>query len=202
MNDVTLAYAAIISISYLIGSIPFGLVLGKVFKVGDIRNIGSGNIGATNALRTGNKSFALAVLLADGVKGAVAIFIMQYWFGAILPHAGLIAGLVAIIGHIFPVWLRFKGGKGVATGLGVMLALSFPAGLLVAIMWLVTAKLSKYSSLGAILAFLQAPIYAKAVHADAFALPFALITLLILWTHRGNLQRLLKGEEPTIKIKK
>jgi glycerol-3-phosphate acyltransferase PlsY len=202
MTNEYIAYTAIISLSYLIGSIPFGLVLGKVFKVGDIRSIGSGNIGATNALRTGNKSFALAVLLSDGVKGVVAIFLMRFLFGDMYPHAALIAGLAAIIGHIFPVWLRFKGGKGVATGLGVILALHFPTGLMVAMMWLLTAKLSKYSSLGAILSFLQAPIYAKASGGDVFSLPFAIIALLILWTHRANLQRLLKGEESTIKIKK
>ncbi len=199
-NDV-LIYTALISISYLIGSIPFGIVLGKLFKVGDIRSIGSGNIGATNALRTGNKSFALAVLIGDGSKGAIAILVAYLWLGNTVPHAGMIAGLVAIIGHLFPVWLRFKGGKGVATGLGVLLALHWPTGILVAAMWLITAKLSKYSSLGALLSFLQAPIYAKATGADEFAIPFAILAALIFWTHRSNLSRLLKGEESTIKIK-
>jgi glycerol-3-phosphate acyltransferase PlsY len=202
MNTTTLAYAAIISLSYLIGSIPFGLVLGKVFKVGDIRSIGSGNIGATNALRTGNKSFAICVLLGDGIKGTVAIFLARHFFGDIIPHAGLIAGFAAIIGHIFPVWLRFKGGKGVATGLGILAAWFWPVAVMCAVMWLVTAKLSRYSSLAAILTVLQAPIYAKATGGDAYALPIAVISVLILWTHRGNLARLMKGEESVIKLKK
>lgn len=202
MSDTILAYTAIISLSYLIGSIPFGLVLGKLFKVGDIRSIGSGNIGATNALRTGNKSFALFVLLGDGIKGTVAIWIAKALFCCdVFPHVAMIAGMAAIIGHLFPVWLRFKGGKGVATGLGVLLALSPITGLMVAFMWLVTAKLSRYSSLAAILAFLQAPLYAKAAGAETYALPFAILALLILWTHRANIQRLAKGEESTIKLK-
>ncbi len=202
MNDATLVYAAILSLSYLIGSVPFGLVLGPLFKAGDIRNIGSGNIGATNALRTGKKLYALLVLLCDGAKGAVAIAIVHCLFKDIYPHAALIAGLAAIIGHLFPVWLKFKGGKGVATGLGVLLALHWPTGLCVAIMWLLVARLSRYSSLAAILAFLQAPIYALATDAPEFALPFATIALLILFTHCANLQRLLKGEESMINLKK
>ncbi len=202
MNDITIAYAAILSLSYLIGSIPFGLVLGPIFKAGDIRTIGSGNIGATNALRTGKKLYALLVLLCDGAKGAVAIAITHCLFGDNYPHTALMAGIAAIIGHLFPVWLKFKGGKGVATGLGVLLALHWPTGLCVAIMWLLTARLSRYSSLAAILAFLQAPIYAMATHAPEFALPFAVIAALIIFTHRANLQRLLKGEESTISLGK
>lgn len=200
-DQFTLAYAAIISLSYLIGSIPFGLVLGKLFKIGDIREIGSGNIGATNALRTGNKFFALFVLLGDGLKGAVAILLIYLIFGNTYPHAPLTAGVAAIIGHVFPVWLKFKGGKGVATGLGVLAALHFPTGLMVALMWIITARLSRYSSLGAILSFLQAPIYAMATDGGVYAMPFAAIAALILWTHRGNLYRLANGEEPTVKLK-
>lgn len=202
MNDTTLAYAAIVSLSYLIGSIPFGLVLGPLFKAGDIRNIGSGNIGATNALRTGKKLYALLVLLCDGAKGAVAIAIVHCLFGEAYTHAALIAGLAAIVGHLFPVWLKFKGGKGVATGLGVLITLHWPTGLCVAAMWLLVARLSRYSSLAAILAFLQAPIYALATRAPEFSLPFAVIALLIIFTHRANLQRLVKGEESTITLKK
>lgn len=197
-----IAYIAIVSLSYLIGSIPFGLVLGKFFKVGDIRTIGSGNIGATNALRTGNKKFALMVLLCDGIKGAVAILFIHLLFHEAYPHAALIAGVASIIGHIFPVWLRFKGGKGVATALGVLAALHLPTGIMVAAMWLITARLSRYSSLAAILAFLDAPLYAKASDADRYAIPFTLIALLIMWTHRENIKRLLKGEESVIKLTK
>jgi glycerol-3-phosphate acyltransferase PlsY len=202
MNDTTLAYAAILSLSYLIGSIPFGLVLGPLFKAGDIRNIGSGNIGATNALRTGKKLYALLVLLCDGAKGAVAIAVVHCLFGDAYPHAALMAGIAAIVGHLFPVWLKFKGGKGVATGLGVLAALHWPTGLCVALMWLLTARLSRYSSLAAILAFLQAPIYALATDAPEFSLPFAVIAALIIFTHRANLQRLLKGEESMISLGK
>lgn len=201
IDNITLAYIAIVSIGYLMGSIPFGLVLGKLFKVGDIREIGSGNIGATNALRTGNKSFALFVLLGDGLKGVVAILLVYALFKDAYPHAALAAGIAAIIGHIFPVWLKFKGGKGVATALGVVTALHFPTGMMIAIMWVVTARLSRYSSLGAILAFLQAPIYAMASGGNVYALAFAWIAALILWTHRANLQRLIKGAEPTVKLK-
>ncbi|MDB5477695.1 MAG: hypothetical protein JWM96_190 [Alphaproteobacteria bacterium] len=203
MTDTLLPYIAIISLSYLIGSIPFGIVLGKIFKVGDIRNIGSGSVGATNALRTGNKTFAFCVLLGDALKGAVAIWVAKALFCCdVFPHVALIAGFAALMGHIFPVWLRFKGGKGVATGLGVLLVLHWPTALMLAAMWLVTATLSRYSSLAAILAALQAPIYAKASGGDEYALPFAVIALLIVWTHRSNLQRLMKGEESVIRLKK
>lgn len=201
-DNALIAYTAILSLGYLIGSIPFGLVLGKLFKIGDIRQIGSGNIGATNALRTGNKTFALLVLLGDGIKGAVAIWIVHCLFHESFPHAGLIAGMAAILGHVFPVWLRFKGGKGVATAIGVLTALHWPTGIMVMVMWLVTARLSRYSSLAAILAFLDAPLYAKSVDADQYAPSFALIAVVIIWTHRENLRRLMKGEEPTIKLKK
>lgn len=202
IENIYIAYTAIISLSYLIGSIPFGLVLGKVFKVGDIRTIGSGNIGATNALRTGNKSFAIAVLLGDGLKGGVAILLAQCIFGDIYPHAGLVAGLAAVIGHIFPVWLRFKGGKGVATCAGVILMLHWPTGLCVLAMWLLTARLSRISSLSAILAALHAPVYAVATGGRNYALPFVLLSLLVIWTHRDNIRRLVRGEESTIKLKK
>jgi acyl phosphate:glycerol-3-phosphate acyltransferase len=195
-------YAIVVAFSYLIGSIPFGLVLGKVFKVGDLRTIGSGNIGATNALRTGNKKFALAVLFCDGIKGAVAIWIAQYLVGDVWPHAGLVAGLAAVIGHVFPVWLKFKGGKGVATCAGVLLALHWPAGVLALVIWLLTAKLSRYSSMGAVVAAVNAPIYALATGAPAYALPFAFLGALLLWTHRENIKRLSRGEESTIKLKK
>lgn len=193
------AYLFAAAIGYLLGSIPFGLVFGKLFGVGDIRQIGSGNIGATNALRTGNKTYAFCVLLADALKGVLAVLLAKYFI--MFPHAALIAGLAAVIGHVFPVWLKFKGGKGVATGLGVICALNWPTGICCLVMWLVTAKLSCISSLGALLAFLHAPIYAKAVDAPEFALPFAVIALLIFFTHRSNIKRLLNGEESSIKVK-
>lgn len=188
----------IILLGYLIGSIPFGLVLGPVFKVGDIRNIGSGNIGATNALRTGNKLYALLVLLCDGGKGAVAVLVARHFFCDVCVHAGLTAGLAALVGHLFPLWLKFKGGKGVATGIGVILALHWPAGLCVIAMWLVTARLSRYSSLSALLSFMHAPLYALATKGSQYALPFVIIAIAIVWTHRANIQRLLTGKESVI----
>lgn len=201
--DTIIAYAALVSLAYLFGSIPFGIVLGPLFRVGDIRTIGSGNIGATNALRTGNKVFALCVLIADGAKGAVAIFVTRTLdIADTLPHAALVAGLVAIIGHLFPVWLKFKGGKGVATALGVLLALHWPTGVAAAIMWLVTARLGRYSSLSAILAFLNAPLYAMAFGGREYAIPFAILAVLICITHRENIKRLIAGTESTIKLKK
>jgi glycerol-3-phosphate acyltransferase PlsY len=202
MNEtLILTYTAIISLAYLIGSIPFGIVLGPLFKVGDIRSIGSGNIGATNALRTGNKKFAIAVLLGDAVKGAIAICLARYFFGDMAAHAGLIAGLVALIGHVFPIWLRFKGGKGVATGAGILLALHWPAGLMCLAIWLITARLSRYSSLSAIMAALHAPFYAVVTQGREYALPFCFISVVLLWTHHDNIRRLAKGEESTIKVK-
>ncbi len=199
IENIYIVYTIVIIASYLIGSIPFGLVLGGLFKVGDIRNIGSGNIGATNALRTGNKGFALAVLLCDGVKGVVAILLTQWLFRDVCECLPMVAGLVAVLGHMFPVWLRFKGGKGVATGLGVILVLSFPTGLCVAAMWLLTAKLSRTSSLAAVLGFLHAPVYAMANGLDDFyVLGFAGLGLLVILKHNENIKRLLKGTEPII----
>lgn len=197
-----IALIATISIAYLIGSVPFGLVFGKLFKIGDIRSIGSGNIGATNALRTGNKPFAIMVLVGDTSKGALAIFLLNYLYGSSFEFVPLVAGIAAIIGHIFPIWLRFKGGKGVATAIGVIAVLNWPTALTCIAMWLVTARLSRYSSLAAILAAINAPIYAQAVGATEYVTLFAVIAALLLWTHRANLQRLVRGEESAISLKK
>ena len=198
-------YFVIVLGSYLLGSIPFGLVLGRFFEVEDLRTIGSGNIGATNALRTGNKKFAIAVLLGDGLKGVVAV-LLAYWYahwigGDEYPHAPLIAGIVAILGHIFPVWLKFKGGKGVATAAGVIMILHWPTGLACLVIWLLAARLSRISSLGAIMAAIHAPIYAKANGANEYVLPFLFIGVLLLWTHRSNIKRMMSGQESTIKVK-
>lgn len=201
-DSTLIAFIATVSIAYLIGSIPFGLVFGKLFKIGDIRAIGSGNIGATNALRTGNKLFALLVLIGDASKGALAIILLNCLYGDTVDFVPMTAGMAAIIGHIFPIWLRFKGGKGVATALGVAAILSWPTALAIAAMWLVTARLSRYSSLAAILAFLNAPIYAQAIGATDYTGTFAMIAALLIWTHRGNLQRLVRGEESIINLKK
>src|SRR5262245_40394888 len=143
-------------LGYLLGSIPFGLLLTLAAGLGDIRRIGSGNIGATNVLRTGRKGLAAATVLLDGGKGVVAVLIAQHWG----PDIAMLAGLGALIGHLFPVWLRFKGGKGVATGLGVLLALDWRIGLIACAAWLVVALLLRYSSLAALVAFAAAPLAA------------------------------------------
>jgi glycerol-3-phosphate acyltransferase PlsY len=184
---------------YLLGSIPFGLVLTRFAGLGDIRSIGSGNIGATNVLRTGNKKLAAATLILDGAKGAVAALI----FWAIYDQdAGLFAGLFAVLGHNFPVWLKFKGGKGVATTLGTLLAVSWPTGLLAIATWLVTAKLSRISSLSALVALGLSPIYAYFLASPRHAVVALVLAALGFMRHRANIERLLAGTEPKIGEKK
>jgi glycerol-3-phosphate acyltransferase PlsY len=184
---------------YLLGSIPFGLVLTRAAGLGDIRNIGSGNIGATNVLRTGRKGLALATLLLDGGKGAMAVLIV----GALLPFpAGLIAGIAAVVGHNFPVWLKFKGGKGVATTLGTMIAAAPLVGVLACGTWLVVAAIFRYSSLAALVALALAPAYALYFHQTEAAAAFAALAVLVWYRHHANIARLLKGEEPKIGAKK
>lgn len=179
---------------YFLGSIPFGLLLTRLSGLGDIRSIGSGNIGATNVLRTGRKGLALLTLLLDGGKGAIAVVLMtQYGETAMLA-----AGLAAVIGHSFPIWLRFKGGKSVATGLGVLLAAAPLAGLLACGTWLLVAVLTRFSSLAAIAAFTLAPVYCLLLFDWRRAAMAALIAALIIWRHRANIERLRAGTEPRI----
>ncbi len=186
-------------IGYLLGSIPFGLILTKLGGYGDIRSIGSGNIGATNVLRTGNKKLAIATLLLDGMKGAVAIYIAAL-YGLEHPY---ITALFALLGHIFPVWLKFKGGKGVATGLGILLALSWPTGLAAAMTWLITAFLSRISSLSALVAVSLSPVFAYVFSNDMqLSMLCAVMAIIIIAKHHSNIKRLLKGEEPKIGKKK
>jgi len=181
-------------IGYLLGAVPFGLVLTRLAGMGDIRDIGSGNIGATNVLRTGNKGLAVATLLLDGGKGAIAALI----FGALDPIAGLIAGGSAILGHNFPIWLKFKGGKGVATTLGVLLAASWPTGLAACLTWLAMAALFRYSSLAALIALAAAPIYAWWLSGIPVAVLALSLAALAIIRHHENISRLLKGEETKI----
>jgi acyl phosphate:glycerol-3-phosphate acyltransferase len=179
---------------YLLGSIPFGLLLSKLAGYGDIRRVGSGNIGATNVLRTGNKVLALATLLLDGGKGATAALVAARWG----EPASLIAAFAAVLGHNFPVWLRFRGGKGVATSLGVLLALAWPAGLLACAVWLATAAAFRFSSLAALAALASAPLLMLWFADAPRAIVAALLALLGLARHHANISRLLRGEEPRI----
>jgi glycerol-3-phosphate acyltransferase PlsY len=184
-----------LALGYLFGSIPFGLIVTKLAGLGDVRKIGSGNIGATNVLRTGKKWAALATLLLDGGKGALAVVIARHFYGI---EGICLAGTAAILGHIFPAWLKFKGGKGVATSLGVMLAAFWPAGLAMVLTWLAVAYISKVSSLSALAAALLAPAYAIAFGNLPFAALALAITVIIFSTHHENIRRLMRGEEPRI----
>jgi len=196
----TVLYA--IAIGYLLGSIPFGLLLTRAVGI-DIRSIGSGNIGATNVLRTGNKWLAAATLLLDATKGAAAVLIARYLLGS--ENAAIIAGLAAFAGHIFPIWLRFKGGKGVATYIGVLLAWNWIVGLIFCAVWLVIALARRYSSLAAITAAATSPIFAYVVPGTGdLMLPAAcgLMSVILMMTHWQNIHRLWKNTEPKIGEKK
>ena len=188
-----------IALGYLLGSIPFGLLLTRAAGLGDIRKVGSGNIGATNVLRTGNKKLAAATLLLDGLKGAAAVLIARAFLaGDLGPDAGLWAGFGAVIGHMFPVWLGFKGGKGVATGYGVLIAAAWPVGLLAGAIWLLVAKFARISSLAALVSFAAAPVLAF-IFANIGLVYLAFITaVLIFIRHHENIRRLLAGTEPRI----
>jgi glycerol-3-phosphate acyltransferase PlsY len=189
---------AAIVFGYLLGSIPFGLILTRLAGLGDIRNIGSGNIGATNVLRTGNKRLALATLLLDGGKGAVAVLVARY----LNPELAVYAGAASFVGHVFPIWLKFKGGKGVATSLGILLAMNWIIGVLACLTWLIVAFIFRYSSLSALLAIALAPVYAIWLGTpEEIALGIGL-TVLVWIRHHENIRRLLKGEEPKIGKKK
>ena len=193
------ALIAAIAAGYLIGSIPFGLVLTRMAGLGNIRRIGSGNIGATNVLRTGNKSLAAATLLLDVGKGALVVLVVSRTWGFVgLMDAGLFAGLATVLGHNFPVWLKFRGGKGVATTMGVLLGSLFPVGGVACGAWLLTAAVFRYSSLAALVALTAAPVYAAWIGATPVALAAGALTLLSIFTHRANIQRLIQGQEPKI----
>ncbi|RKK05284.1 glycerol-3-phosphate 1-O-acyltransferase [Pseudoroseomonas wenyumeiae] len=192
MNTPLIAAAVI---GYLSGSVPYGLLLTRAAGLGDIRSIGSGNIGATNVLRTGNKKVAAGTLLLDALKGAIPVLAFTALWGR---DAGLLAGIAALLGHVFPVWLRFKGGKGVATGAGILLAASWWIGLLCALVWVAMAKITRISSASALTACVAAPVIAL-LAGDRLLAGFALVvTLIILWRHADNIRRLLAGTEPRI----
>ncbi len=180
---------------YLLGSIPFGLLLARLAGLGDIRKLGSGNIGATNVLRTGRKGLAAATLLLDGGKGAGAVLLAGLWG----PDPQLMAALGAVLGHIFPLWLRFQGGKGAATVLGVLLAFAWQAGLAACATWLLVAGLLRYSSLAALVSLAAAPLYIWLFTRDLQLVEMIAVLAAMVWIrHRVNIARLLKGEEPKI----
>jgi glycerol-3-phosphate acyltransferase PlsY len=200
-----------LAIGYLLGSIPFGLLLTRMAGLGDIRSIGSGNIGATNVLRTGNKAVAAGTLVLDALKGAVAVIGAGMIFG---PVAALVAGLGAVLGHCFPVWLKFKGGKGVATTLGSLLALAWPFGIAACLLWLIFAVLFRISSLSALLALATTallawitsllpsiPAFISRHTSWPFALTVTVIAALVIAMHHENVRRLLAGTEPKIGAK-
>jgi glycerol-3-phosphate acyltransferase PlsY len=184
----------ILAVGYLLGSIPFGLILTRLAGLGDIRNIGSGNIGATNVLRTGNKKLAALTLILDGLKGALAVIVAGY----LSPELDYLAALGALLGHIFPIWLKFKGGKGVATFIGAITVLIWPVGVMTMIIWMIVVKLSRYSSLAALIAIGIAPLALFLFDAAGFFWLVLMMTALIFWKHRANIGRLLKGTEPKI----
>ena len=187
-------------LGYLLGSIPFGILVTRAMGLGDLRSIGSGNIGATNVLRTGNKGAALATLLLDGGKGAVAVLLARWLIGA--EDAAQVAGFAAFLGHLYPVWLGFKGGKGVATFLGLFLALDWQVGLALCLTWLVTALVTRYSSVAALFAAASAGLWIV-WWTDGSLLVLALIlTVLVYVRHSANLTRLKAGTEPRIGQKK
>ncbi|AWZ00872.1 glycerol-3-phosphate acyltransferase [Rhodobiaceae bacterium] len=187
-------YAAALAVGYLLGSIPFGLIITRFAGLGDIRDIGSGNIGATNALRTGNKWVAGGTFLGDMAKGAAAVLLARQ-FG---PDLAVIAAFGALVGHLFPVWLRFKGGKGISTYIGILLALAWPVGLLFCATWLVVALIFRMSSLSALVASLLSPVYFVWVGQWQMVELSVLLVILVFYAHRENIQRLLSGTEPRI----
>jgi glycerol-3-phosphate acyltransferase PlsY len=188
-------YALSAIVGYLLGSIPFGLVFTRMAGTQDILSIGSGSIGATNVLRTGRKGIAAATLLADLLKGTVAVLLFAWWFS---PEAGLVAGVAAFLGHLFPVWLKFKGGKGIATGFGVLLAVSWKVALAVAAVWLAVAIVSRYSSVSSLTASIVAPVLLWYFATPAAALTFAILGVLTFVMHRANIARLMNGTEGKI----
>jgi acyl phosphate:glycerol-3-phosphate acyltransferase len=184
---------------YLLGSIPFGLILTKLAGTEDLRSIGSGNIGATNVLRTGRKGLAAATLICDMLKGTLAVVIAGYFDG---PNAAMLAALGAFIGHLFPVWLKFRGGKGVAVYIGVLIGLFWPAAIVFCVIWASTAFTSRYSSLSALVASFVTPIFLWWFGHPALASLFAVLSLMLFYMHRENIRRLQAGTEDRIGEKK
>jgi glycerol-3-phosphate acyltransferase PlsY len=205
MNSTTVLIVDFL-LGYVLGSIPFGLLLTKYAGLGDVRKIGSGNIGATNVLRTGNKGLAIATLACDMLKGTLAVFVASRFVSHEWPITtglgSVLAGIGAVIGHMYPVWLRFKGGKGVATFLGVLLGIAWQAAIGAALVWLAVAFASRYSSLAALIATGASPVILYFLGYPPVAALFLLIAVLVWWKHSENISRLLSGNESKIGAKK
>ena len=185
----------VILFAYLIGSIPFGIIISKIMGLGNLRNIGSGNIGATNVLRTGNKLAAILTLIFDLLKGAIAVIITYYIFN---DTTAQIAALSSFLGHCFPIWLKFKGGKGVATFIGISLALYWPAGILICLTWVLTAFLSRTSSLSALISSLSSILWVWILGVPSAVFVMTVLTILIWFRHIENIKRIIKNTEPKI----
>ncbi|WP_439540841.1 glycerol-3-phosphate 1-O-acyltransferase PlsY [Sphingomonas sp.] len=190
----TIAPVLAIALGYLLGAIPFGVILTSLAGAGDLRQIGSGNIGATNVLRTGRKGLAAATLLLDLLKGAAAVWLAQ----ALWPGLGMLAAAGAFVGHCYPVWLKFKGGKGVATLMGIALALHWPSGLVFAVVWLGLLATLRISSVAGMAAAISAPVSAAVMNRFNLVLLLVVLALIVLWKHRENIERLMAGTEPRI----
>jgi glycerol-3-phosphate acyltransferase PlsY len=185
----------VILFAYLIGSIPFGIIISKIMGLGNLRNIGSGNIGATNVLRTGNKLAAILTLIFDLLKGAIAVIITYYIYN---DTTAQIAALSSFLGHCFPIWLKFKGGKGVATFIGISLALYWPAGILICLTWVLTAFLSRISSLSALISSLSSILWFWILGVPSAVFVMTVLTILIWFRHIENIKRIIKNTEPKI----
>jgi len=201
MPELSTGYGALVlvaSLAYLLGSVPFGVVITRVMGLGDLRKIGSGNIGATNVLRTGNKAAAAATLVLDAAKGGIAVLTAR---ALVAEDAAQVAGLAAFLGHLFPVWLGFRGGKGVATFLGILLALAWPVGLAACATWAVTAAVTRISSLSALIAAALSSLWLMLFSEGRILLLVVVLTVLVYARHWANLQRLKAGTEPKIGAK-
>ena len=190
--------AASLLLGYVLGSIPFGLLLTRAAGAGDLRTIGSGNIGATNVLRTGRKGLAAATLILDALKGFAAVWIAETYLGG----NGVVAAAAVFLGHLYPVWLRFRGGKGVATLLGIVLALHWPVGLVYAALWIAVLAIFRISSLAGMTAAVSAPLSAAYFSKFDIVLLLLALALLVVWKHRENIERLLGGTEPRVGARK
>jgi acyl phosphate:glycerol-3-phosphate acyltransferase len=195
LSSPLIAAAGALIFGYLCGSIPFGVILTRLAGTQDIRSLGSGNIGATNVLRTGNKALAAATLLGDMLKGTAAVLIVLYFSNR---NLAMVAGLGAFVGHLFPVWLRFKGGKGVATYIGILLGLAWPAALAFCAIWLAVAAVTRYSSLAALIASAATPAVLLAASSGLEPVLFGALTVILWITHRDNIARLMQGTEGKI----